>query len=372
MKRHGEQCQFEALVSRVASEPRPKLDYSQLSHSDFLCVYIYFLHLLYQGCYMLLWRALGRRMEEIPKQQMKDLAWGLTIPMLREAHKSCSHPAGLVLPIAVVLDCRLEILFVHKEMNRRGKAIPMALTMIGLDPDYGSVTNDPNIVQDLDKRLGLGKEENRFRFHDPRTNRVVVKIRPAEEEPMDSYQKGLLAVLEEWRKPARTTENIGPRPPFPAPDDMLPEEREFWEGPMARAWEAGQAVLDKQVPIYSGEKESIFQDARNRVFSSWDTIEKRQEIFNPPADEWDTINRPRERVIVQGPEDICDRETPDPLADIEAAHLYRIAQDRWGESGKRFVEAWLMGKNVTEASDYAGISRQIGHKYWKNLKKSLQ
>jgi hypothetical protein len=52
--------------------------------------------------------------------------------------------------------------------------------------------------------------------------------------------------------------------------------------------------------------------------------------------------------------------------------LRQIAESRWGSKGTCFITAFLQGKSVTEASQKAGISRQIGHKYIREIKKALQ
>jgi len=252
---HDRQREFEALVADVESQPRPKMDYSQLPPADFLCCHIYLLQLIHQGLFMLVWRTFGRRLNEIStKQEVKALLNAPTIPMMREAYKICTHPAGLALPVSIILDCRLEMSFLYAEMNRWGEVIPLAKKMVLLDRAYGDVADDPNLAKGLAQLLGIPGR---------RTSDVTAKgiSRPAS----DSDQAAFCALLEAWRRPGCTGESIGPRPAFLAPDALLPEERPFWEGRLDRAWEASQAILDKQVPIYSREYESIDEQERKRI-----------------------------------------------------------------------------------------------------------
>ncbi len=75
---HDRQREFGALVAWVASQSRPKLDYSQLSHSDLLYDYVYLFQLTHQASYMILFRTCSMRLEVLPHA----IEWqrGLTIP----------------------------------------------------------------------------------------------------------------------------------------------------------------------------------------------------------------------------------------------------------------------------------------------------
>ncbi|MEE8256765.1 MAG: hypothetical protein V3R60_02645 [Acidobacteriota bacterium] len=397
--------EFEAIVAYVTSLPRPKLEYPELSPADFLCVYIYLLHLTYQATYMILFRTCGIRLEEIPIQQAREWRYRLTIPVLREVYKSCPHPG----PISLKLDCDLEVRFIYEEMNQRGKAIPLAKTMVLLDPDYGGVANDPARVDETVRLLGLRKRGTRFR--NPRTGRMVTKTRPRDDQPdstsrripppsLEASQNGFLALFEIWKEPGRTAERIGPRPPFLAPDDMLPEEREFWEGPLARAWEGAQAILDKQIPIFSGERESLAQQARDSVFNAWATDRRRQKIRERKPDEIaaqlysksSTFTGPKKRLRpssamwdneVYAKRSWPEGSKPEPAyealvyaQDCESdekrvRHAYRRARKLYGSRGVRYLELLAVGKTKEEASDLAGFSRKLGRKLLSKLSKNL-
>jgi hypothetical protein len=56
----------------------------------------------------------------------------------------------------------------------------------------------------------------------------------------------------------------------------------------------------------------------------------------------------------------------------EAARAMRFAAKRWGARGHSFLKALMKGATVEEASETAGVSRQMGHKYLKKLREELK
>ena len=311
---------------------------------------------------MLLWRALVRRMEEIPKQQIKGFASGLTIPMLQEAHRICSHPAGLALPIAVVLDCHLEMPFLHKEMKRRAKAIPIASMMVCLDPDYdyGPAVDDPPIVREIVHCLNLSTRP----WEDQRD--TTPNLQNVSQPPLETDQDGLLKMFEVWRETRRTTKRIVPRLPFPAPDDLLPEERAFWEGPLARAWETSQTVLDKQVSIFSGKfDKSIGRQVRNYASTVRKQDRRRRKIRKREPDQIaaEVHSQPQlaDEVLVYAQ----DYESNEK----QVRRLYQRARKLQGRLGVRFLEALAVGKTKEEASAHAGFSPKAGYRLLEKLSK---
>jgi hypothetical protein len=70
------------------------------------------------------------------------------------------------------------------------------------------------------------------------------------------------------------------------------------------------------------------------------------------------------------PEAIASRlEARRKAADLKAHRMW-IARKRWGAKGVRFLQAHSNGESVTQASNIAGVSRQTGHKYLRELEKN--
>src|SRR6266508_3661581 len=66
----------------------------------------------------------------------------------------------------------------------------------------------------------------------------------------------------QWCEPdiAFVDDEASPLPEFPPYIEMMPIEREFWEGTMAKAWQGGKAAfLHEGVPILVGDKEKILE-----------------------------------------------------------------------------------------------------------------
>ncbi len=379
--------EFSALLEWVAKLPRPRRDYTQESASAFLSLEFYHRLATLQACYMVLLRTFAARLAQgwiaepvlreggLSLQDIIDWHNRLTRRVLREAYQTYPDP----LLIGFLVDLKSEMGFLEAEVARRFEKLPITRALIRLDPEWmGTKANDPAAVRNVVRLLGLDKAVNRFQ--DPRSGRAIIKVRPGVDQAdatsvavppplFDEQQEALLRVFEEWRRPGDSVESIGPKPGYPVPaEKMLPVEQEFWDGPMARVWEiGGQAILNNQVPILSGERESIGREVRGHVFNEQDRI-----IWH------------RARHARNG-QDIVD-ETYDMspgiderLIEIEAvrairkkaADAYRLASTRWKKRGQRFVRALLKGENNTEASETAGISRQTGQKYLQGLYRDL-
>ncbi len=364
-KRH----EFEVLLERIGSLPRPKLDYRQAPAADFLALHLYHRLSTYHLCYMVLHRTFAVRLS------LADLIACRGIRVWPGVSRAYPHRRLF----AVLEDLDLEAKFLDAEMERRLKEFPLTCALIRLDPEWMEPrANDLAAVQEVVRLLGLDKADRRFR--DPRSGRIVTKSRPQEDQDdatslaapppvFDEQQEALWKVFEEWRRPAPVREYLGRSVPPPVPvEDLLHAERELWDGSIGQAWEiGGQAILNEQVPILSGERESIGREARRHVFNEQDRIKGQ---------------RSRHDLNGQGIVDKSLDLSPgidERLIEIEvvlvirkkAADAYRVASIRWKKTGRRFVRALLSGKNHTEASKRAGISRQTGQKYLRELYRDL-
>ena len=169
---------------------------------------------------------------------------------------------------------------------------------------------------------------------------------------------------------------------------MLPDERAFWKGPMTQAWKAALPSLAKEtVPILTGAVESIPKKTRDHLRNEWKTLTKREAILTGQEDFPDAKKDPQgyghaylnwsERTHAARQNDIVSQvhpvaNSPAERAEhrIEIERLYRVAGKRWGKKGRSFLDAQLQGYNLTEASARAGVSRQTGDKYLKELLKA--
>src|SRR5262249_2883955 len=84
---------------------------------------------------------------------------------------------------------------------------------------------------------------------------------------------------------------------------------------------------------------------------------KHQEPIDPESIFWPGLSR-------TGVEDQA-------IHNLYLMRLYEQVRKRWGERGRLFLEALRDGKTIEEASTDAGVSRQTGSKYIKEIQKLL-
>jgi len=348
--------QFDGIIGFLAEAPRPKTDYRWLSHVDFLG--IDFLHrvLEIQTSYMLLLRSFaamyGRGWQPSPIAEKgylslpEILEWSHSVGMRELYEAYCAYPhRGL---ITLLADLKLEKSFLDNEFAARTEDKPFTSEMILLD--WGG----------LDRRAEMKKllAVNKIKRWRP----------PSKQSDDDIKQSAWKKVLDLWRQPgvefwrpgALSEDELSTAlPEFPGASyiKMLPAEREFWEGLMARAWRDGKMTFLRQaVPILSGEKENpeaVRSDRRNE----WETMSRQQRIL----DEWSPD-------IEAG---LHSSRFDEPGADVLlCAQAYRLAYKRAGEKGVEFLKA-LPGSTAFDASKKVGLPYRSAKRLIASLRKTL-
>ncbi len=194
-------------------------------------------------------------------------------------------------------------------------------------------------------------------------------FRPEKYSEQDIKQSAWEKTLELWRAGgsafwgSSNGELLTPLPRFPGAPyiRMLPVEREFWEGPMAGAWRGGKAAfLREAVPTLAGKREDIPERVRQHQRNEWRTIARQKEILDDSS----------VQVEIRGS---VHREDPEhtAIARFDYYRAYRIAEKRWGKRGRIFLDQLRNERSVDDASTQAGVTRQMGYKYLKELKKAL-
>lgn len=113
-------------------------------------------------------------------------------------------------------------------------------------------------------------------------------------------------------------------------------------------------------PILGGEIETIPTKVRNHLRGEWKKIARRKTIFENHQEEIREQIHPEER-----------KPGEKQVVRIDYYHAYHIAKKRWGKKGQIFLDKLSQGATVTNASQEAGVTRQMGHRYLKELKRAL-
>jgi hypothetical protein len=178
-----------------------------------------------------------------------------------------------------------------------------------------------------------------------------------------------------------------PYEPPEFPFDMIAPEEEFWRDMMInRVWKNGkEAHMREMIPLLSGETEAIPEVVHDRLRETWRKIKRRKQIMEGrPRDildreqneriEWSVIPGKSRDEVLHRLKDELHQQAPElhrAIAKLDSERAYRAAIKRWGNRGRWFLDALRRGEDVVAASAAAGVSRQTGHKYLKELQKLL-
>jgi hypothetical protein len=134
-----------------------------------------------------------------------------------------------------------------------------------------------------------------------------------------------------------------------------------WEWEKLRAKELQDTIV-AFLPLLSGEAEGILtkvHDALKEHFRKFEAAKRDGEEI-PICDEKGRLIDEVEIVSVPGVEEQV-------LSKMAVISLGQIAAERWGKKGSDFIRALLDDKTIKEASRIAGVSRQTGNKYFREL-----
>ncbi len=388
----AKQKQFDRIIDFLAKTPRPKTDYRWLSHVDFLS--LHYLRRIFdiQTSYMLLLRisaAMYRRgymAEPMARNGYLSLPeilrWSRCIGTreLYEIYCYTYPDSGL---IGLLADLKLEESFLDNEFAARVVDKPFTSELILVD--WGGLDRK----KEVEKLLEVDKIKSRRKW---------------EQSADDIKQSAWAKTIELWRKPGlefwrpgsvSDTEFSTPLPVFPGAPvvRMIPPEKEFWEGPMARAWSAGKmAYLRGRVPILSGEKEPIPENVRDHRRNEWETIARRnlirkgKERFPKKGPEswrahWDFSKTAAEgrrkeidlkvHALISSPEDYAIEAEDLREKELLESRSYKIAMKRAGKKGTIYLDGLKAGKTNMAAAQAAGISRRTGERIKEVIRQSL-
>jgi hypothetical protein len=179
-----------------------------------------------------------------------------------------------------------------------------------------------------------------------------------------------LAVAKAWeyylkmgREVAHFSTSHGFSVPPPSTAGVPAAKREGWESFNALVL-LGQLnlALARFLPILRGQVDELPENVRQALRDHWEKgkAQKRTGV----EVELDEMKLPDESSPIR----VKTTSADDTALSAEA---YRLAERRWGAKGTRFLDALLESGSVVEASSEAGVSRQTGHKYLRELRKGL-
>jgi hypothetical protein len=370
--------QFSGIIDSLAVAPRPKTDYRLLSHVDFLGLDFLRRLLEIQTSYMLLFRsfaAMYRRRyiaEPMAKKEYLSLAeileWSRSAGPRKLYETYCTYPDRAL--IALFVDLKLEEPFFRDEFVARLADKPFTSELILID--WGGLDRQ----KELEKLLQVNR---------------IKSFRPEKQSDEEIRQSAWVKTWEEWRRLGSVSDDeLTPLPEFPGAPyvKMLPPEKEFWEGPMAKAWHDGKlAFLREGIPALAGDKESIPETVRQHRRHEWKKIARREKIFQGrdhfPEDGpdswrayWDFSESAaaQRRAVIHGETTGQTLNPEDVLAGDETrranlkqtmkltTRAYEIAAKRSGQKGVVYINELKAGKTEKEAADRANISDRTGRR----------
>ena len=391
---HGnKRKRFDKLIDLVAKAPRPKTDYRFLSHVDFLGLDFLRRLLEIQTSYMLLLRSFAAiysmkfvrndsTVRFLPepiatkgKLSLEEiLTWSRRVGTKEMYEIYCSYPhRGL---ITLFADLKLEEPFFHDEFVARVADKPFTSELILID--WGGLDRE----QEVEKLLRVNKKKS---------------YRPEKQSDDDIKQSAWVKALslrhqpgvELWRPGNVNDEVLTPLPEFPGAPyiKMLPSEKEFWEGPMARAWRDGKlAFLREGVPMLAGEKENIPEKVRQDQRNEWEKLARREKILKGqdvfPVDgpeawraNWDysdsAINHRQGDIRDTIHPDLKDRTNQRPDVSSQLFKLLQFAKKRWGSNAAKAFKAMAEGATEKDAALRYNIPYQSMRRYVSKLKKEF-
>jgi hypothetical protein len=219
----------------------------------------------------------------------------------------------------------------------------------------------------------------------------------------DIRQTSKLKFFELLRK-QRSSLRIKRRSPLVFPGEkeglikMLPPEKKFWQGPMARALESGrEALLREFVPRFEGETELIPEKVRQDRRRGFRKTARQQKIFHGQerfrkegADSWravwdfsekaaagryaairsettgQTLNLNPEEIVIE--KETQREELRETIKSMTLA--YEVAKQRSGKKGVVFIDQLKAGKTEIEAADKAQMSARTGRRILEAIRKA--
>jgi hypothetical protein len=155
-----------------------------------------------------------------------------------------------------------------------------------------------------------------------------------------------------------------------------------------------EALCQDYLSLFVGGVDRVKEFARQHLRNEWKTRDRRKTIMEGTEKfpkkrgpdltraEWDfsetSAKRRREEIAEEiqarlpNPEEYLQRAQDEQEELRNVAATYEYAQSRWGkEEGQKFIDTIKEGGTTKEAAQAIGISREMGHRYKKELKTAL-
>jgi hypothetical protein len=213
-------------------------------------------------------------------------------------------------------------------------------------------------------------------------------------DPRDLQQMAILGAGERYGREMKEIAAIMPTDlelsPIGTSSDLRGERWDFWRAAGRRLV---QGMLIQLLPLVTPRFEHIRAAGRDAYRGEFErrTAKKRggtggrhakaAGTEQEKAEELEYCDDDRDRIIDletgakregRSPEDDALEDERNLNTEAQAKRAERMAQKRWGARGRAFIEALKRNATVAEASEVAGVSRQMGHKYLSKLKSALK
>jgi len=246
-----------------------------------------------------------------------------------------------------VVKTRIRLNDIYAELRKRFEPLPVGRAI------YKAWIERPDAVADLLRALHVDR---------------IISYRENKESSADLQSTASLTLWRKYREIYdRVAESLG-----------LPKKIELPKGGDHRLVldtlkrHEVSASLSLILPLLRGDAEKLPQPVRQALreeFRKWKAAKRdASEVSIYEEGETDESGRPLVERI--------PGHDPDPeesaISNLEAASMMTLAEKRYGEEGRLFLQALSENMTFAEAATLAGISQQTAHKYVRELRRHRQ
>lgn len=260
---------------------------------------------------------------------------------IKESGLSVLHSLGADMKkLQALVTWDLEINEIKKALATRSRYSKLGRKMIELEDDLWNSSNFGTLL----KAACLDRIQN---------------WRSRDEDSADLQQIALTGLVRWGRNEEKIHTRITPPGGIPA----LPEELGFpvndnppWHKIFPEIFQAAVAKsLAFDLPRLQGDPDKALRQALK------DHWEKRK-----------ALKRTGEEVSLEEVKGQAASQPAKEVSHLDIRRAYKLAKSRWGERGQRFLDALAKDLTVDKASREAGVSRQTGQKYLREIRKELR
>jgi hypothetical protein len=198
----------------------------------------------------------------------------------------------------------------------------------------------------------------------------LTSYRPRLEDSEDLQCLGLLKAIELYRKDQEAAlKALAPFQPIPPVLwDLVPDlkQTERWSSLRTRLlYEEVLPALEIFLPLLQGKAEQLPKSVYQALRDHWGKWKAQKRAGAEDSLSLDDVLAKAEGVSDQ-------QLAANVESNLVVEKVAKMAEDRWGDQGRRFVEALIETGNMAEACREASISRPTGYKYREELKNLLK